>query len=295
MARRNDGRTAGRPGSARPGWRLAVLDATEDSDGRCGIRRTVIRPAFHQPMNPFMQRARKLGTIVAQRTEGVGKVGGDDLLHGFPFEGAVHGEQIIKNAAERVKVSAAIKGTAFKLLRSHIKDGTHHGAIGADRLFGGFFKEPGEAEVDEFADEGAICQPRDLDVGGLDIAMQQVEPVGVAEGIKGLLGDFVEIFDGHGRLGDRLFKIPSVEVFHDDTRAVRVVRQHVINRDDVRMLHGGEHGGLPHEIGINGSTVGAMIRGEKTLDGNGPLEPGIPCPKDDADPALIDFSLDLIP
>jgi hypothetical protein len=201
------------------------------------------------PHDPIAHPGREIRAEFGDVGDGVLKVGVHDLRGIFPIKGVATGEAVVVDAAEWIHIGAFVERSALELLGSHEVDGTKDGVAVVDGLERGGGWELGEAEVDELDLEAAAGEPGDHEVGGLDVAVDELEVLGGDEGFLALDGHFAEVLHGEDAALDHFVDGASGEEFHDDVGAV-FVNPGIEDGDDVGVLYRAEGGGfLEHGLG----------------------------------------------
>ena len=176
------------------------------------------------------------------------------VRHALALERLAAGQHLVQHAAERKHVAAMIGGKSLRLFRRHVRRRAedhaclrrHHaqrrgmrravraGLTGPDgRLVRHRLRE---AEVGDFH----LVVRRDLDVGRLQIAMDDPFFVRGFERLHDLMADLQRLFDWHGAALQALGQRFSLDQFHDEeVAAARLL--HPIQRRDVGMIQRGEH------------------------------------------------------
>ena len=110
------------------------------------------------------------------RGDGLGRHGLDLVAEIAGVEGRLAGEQFIKGGAEGIKVIGHSGGFAIHLLRAHESNGAAGVAL-AEEFHVSIGKGGGDAEVGKLHAAGEV----DENVGGLKVAMDELNAVGVIE------------------------------------------------------------------------------------------------------------------
>ncbi len=110
------------------------------------------------------------------RGDGLGRHGLDLVAEIAGVEGGLAGEQFVKGGAEGVEVIGHGGGFAVHLLGAHKGDGAAGVAL-AEEFHVGIGEGGGDAEVGELHAAGEV----DENVGGLEVAMDELRAVGVIE------------------------------------------------------------------------------------------------------------------
>lgn len=190
------------------------------------------------------------------------------------------GGDLVEHAPERVQVAALVDLGAADLLRGHVVRGAH-GDAGAGQP-GGEADVVAEAGYAEVADlHRAVAEAHD--VGGFQVAVDDVLLVAVREGRGDLLGDLHDVRDRQRVLLvvlQELAEIAAVQQFHDEVEdAVRLAE--VVHDGDAPVLERGGHPGLTPEPLPQHAGEGVVVVGAQrfeALDGDVPAQGLVPCP-----------------
>ena len=219
---------------------------------------------------------------------------------GFALERKLRGDHLVEDGAEGEDVAAAVELLPASLLGAHVAERAHHrpgdrlgpaagqgpGEVGGRRgPLGAGLEQFGQAEVEEFG----VAVPRDHDVVGLDVAVEDARVVGLGQTLGDLEGDLDRPQEVELAVGDELADGPAVDVFHGDEQdAVDFVD--VVDLGDGRMGDGRGRPGLEEEtapsLGIGDEA------GRDRLEGHQAVEAGVPGPVDDAHAALAELGFD---
>jgi len=189
----------------------------------------------------------------------------EEALDGFAGDGAGAGEEFVEEDAVGVDVDALGGGVAHDLLGRHV--------VGGADLEAGF----GEVEVLAFGDaevhEADAAGGVDVEVVGLDVAVDELLLMDVGEGAGALGGDaHAGLEVGQGGVADGVAEVGAGEELHDDV-GFGVLLAVVEDADDVVVDEGGRHFGLGEEAGT-GFGVGGALGGED-LDADDAVEDGV--------------------
>ena len=157
--------------------------------------------------------------------------------------------------AERPDVRASVHGLALGLLGRHVRRRAEDdpGPSGHDRerwrigdlgRHGVVRQRLGETEVEDL-DSALLGQ---LDVGGLQVAMDDAALVGVFERLRDLPRDPQGFFERDRALSDAVLKRRALDQLHDQ-RAGRVRVFEAVDRGDVRMIQRSQEVRLVLEAG----------------------------------------------
>ena len=138
--------------------------------------------------------------------------------------------QLVEHRARREEVAAAVHDLASHLLRRHVFGGAHHHPRARDVAHG----EAGHAEVHDL--DPAL--PGEEDVGGLDVAVDDPDLVGVGQAFEHGDHDRDLALEAEGRSGPHRVEevVPAEELHRDVGRAVGVVAE----------VEDGHHVGVHH-------------------------------------------------
>ncbi len=237
------------------------------------------------------------------RDGGVDGGGGGGVLHGalhegdedvVSLEGELTGEELEEHEAEGVDVGARVEGVALGLLGGHVLGGADGGAqLGAFALDdGGVLSEGlGDAEVEDLGEVSDACDGFEDDVGGLEVAVDDVAAVGLLEAC----GDLDEDAEGASQLDgvvlpEELLQGAPGDELHDEEEGAVGLFAEVEDGDDVGVSEPGEDAGLAHEVVGVSIVVGSEA--VEDLDGDGPLQVGLHAAVDVAHASRADDLLD---
>ena len=211
----------------------------------------------------------------------------------FPPKRVDSGQGIVVHASHGVDVSALIEGRSFELLGRHEVNGSEDGVSMIDGLEGGFRGKFGETEVDQLHLEFSAWEPGHHHVGGLEVAVNDVEILRGNERLLGLNRNFAKVLQGEGSAFDHFIESAPGKQFHHNIGA-SFVHPCVVDRDDVGVLHGGERFGLLQEVFDGFILILEAAFRDYPLDGDIPIEAAIKGPIDGSDAPLSDLPLNFI-
>ena len=201
---------------------------------------------------------------------------------GVALKRKLAGGHFVEDSAEGEEIGAGVEIPGARLFGRHVGDGADGAAgvselmrIGADggervrvgmrggrRFRGGDF---GEAEIENFG----VAAAGDEDVGGFDVAMDDLLGVGGVEAVGDIDGEGKEEFEVHGTPADSVFQGLAVEKFHGD-EGFAIVFADVVNGADVGMIERGRGFGFATEafegLGIVGDVVGKEFQGNEAVE-----------------------------
>ena len=228
-----------------------------------------------------------------QRKNAVIEMGAHYLRAGFSIEGMDSGEGVVVNAAHGIEVGARIQLHALELLGCHEKNGAEDRILLVDGLQRGFGGELGESEIDNLDLEFPRGQPGQHDVGGLEIAVNEIHVLCCDQGLLCLQGEFAEVVPRENGFFHDIIHCPAVKKFHHHEGAI-LVDADIVDRHDVRMLQGGESACFFRELhGGFAIRLAAVLR-EDALDGDFSVENFVMSTIDSAKSALADFSANFV-
>ncbi len=216
--------------------------------------------------------------------------GGQGVRDRLAAEGAAAAEHLVEDAAEGPDVGAAIGALAARLLGAHVGGGAEEDA-GAGALLGesgrmgevgwralaGLGRERlGEAEVEHL--HRAVAG--ELDVGGLQVAVDDTALVGVLEGLGDLAGDRQRLVERQRAARQPIGQGRALDQLHDQEaeRRGRVRRLEGVEHGDARVVERGQDLGLALEaaqpVGVGGDRLG------QHLDRHLAVEPRVARPVD---------------
>ncbi len=147
-------------------------------------------------------------------------------------EGELAGDHFVERDAEGIKIGAIVGGVAFHLFGRHVVERAESRAGHGEAAIAGGARD---AEIHQL--HRAVG--REHHVGGLDVAMDDVLFVGVAESVENL----VDIFDRQRRGNGALMKTggerDAVDELHNHDELI-VERESGAQRGDVWMMEAGE-------------------------------------------------------
>ena len=171
----------------------------------------------------------------------------------FAFEGTPADEHLVEHGAEGPNIRALVDVLSFCLLRAHIRgrsqdhtdpssiprDGGGRRAAGIGRVL---HEGLGQAEVQDFD----LAVRRQLDVGRLQVTMNDPALVRFLQGVRNLVGDVARLFDGNGSKCDPLSERLSLDELENEVvRALRLLQP--VDRGNVRMVQRGQYLGFSLE------------------------------------------------
>ncbi|MGC4014482.1 MAG: hypothetical protein QM755_08215 [Luteolibacter sp.] len=278
----------GRTGPGRGGHIRPVI-AQENLERLTGIRGTIARLAVDVPHYPVPHPLRQIRAHIADRLHQMIQMGPHHLGAGLAIKGIFPRQGEVVDAPHRIQVGAAIHEAALELLGRHEENRTIDRILLVEGLFGGLRRELGEAEVHDLHLELPGGQPGQHQVPRLDIAVDDMEILRSDEGLLRLDGHFTEIPEGQRSLLHQFVQGLAGEHLHHHIGTI-LIRAHVIDRHDVRMLQGCECSGLLGEL-LGGLVlvVGITALGDDPLDGHLPVHALVERAVDRTDPTLADF------
>ncbi len=188
----------------------------------------------------------------------------EERRHGvLPLEGAAAGDELGEHAADAEEVAPPVDLAPAHLLRGHVGGGAeHHPGRGH-----GSRGDAGDPEIRDLGGPLFV----DEEVGGLDVAVDDPDLVGVAEALEHLMHDGDPGREGQGRtVAQGLEQVAALEELHHDVgRPVGVIAE-VEDGHHVRVHHAGHRPGLALEALL----VLGVVRdlGEHDLQGHVALE-----------------------
>ena len=148
------------------------------------------------------------------------------------------GEQLVEHGARGEHVGSRVHAFAHDLLGRHVVRRAHDhaglGQVGAS--------EAGETEVEDLD----LPVGLDVDVAGLEVAVDDIAAVRIGEAVRHLLHDVELLLEGQLALGDELLEVLALEELHGHVELV-VGLAEVEHRDDVRVVQLGGGASLPEE------------------------------------------------
>jgi hypothetical protein len=149
----------------------------------------------------------------------------------------------------------------------------------------------GDVIVGECVEDFYDAVKTDLDVGGLEIAVDDALLVGGLERIRNLSGNQERFGDRNRTLCDSVGERRPVDELHDERRCGACLLE-TVNRGDVRMIQRGEDFGFAPEPAEALDIRRELIR--KHFDGDSPLQIRIAGAVDLAHPAFAELSGDFV-
>jgi hypothetical protein len=201
----------------------------------------------------------------------LGRADGDQQLADVPFdERRAPREAAVRDGRQGIEIAAPIDGAAQGLFRAHVQRCAHNlarvrlmdGVVGADCF--------GHAEIEQL-DEEALLVGDQEQVFGFDVAMDDVDGVGLGESTAGLRDEGHRFWDVEPvRSSQAPPEIFPLQQLHDD-EAPPLLREAIVeNVDHVRAVDARDRRGLSREPGADIVRAGPA-RLEK-LDGHFSIE-----------------------
>jgi len=227
----------------------------------------------------------------------VGERGRDVLT----LEGAVPGEHLVQDDAERPDVGPLVHGLASRLLGRHVGGGAQEntglgpglgqggrpGQVARGTGDGVARPRLGQAEVEDL--HPAVG--RELHVRGFQVAVDDALLVGLLETLGDLPGDRQRLVYRDGALLHALGQILTLDQLQDE-EGLAVGLLEAVYGGDVGVVEGGEEVGLPLEPGQPLGVAGHL--GRKCLEGDLAAELRVLSPVDLAHPPGPNGSQDLV-
>ena len=165
---------------------------------------------------------------------------------GLAEERNASGKALVEHEPERVEVGSAVESFAADLLRRQVLGGPHHHVVAREIVVIATVQAFGDAEVGQ-QHPTAGC---DHDVAGLDVAVDEARLVGVIERRGDTGSDVARELGAQALLVvEHLAQRLAVDELHDD-RLAPFGLEHVVHRDDVRMVQtGGRDSFSPEPFG----------------------------------------------
>ncbi len=277
------------------GWRIPVFQLPQGvSEFGCGG----VAPGGvlgQQGEEEVVPGRRDRGTDRAGRGRGLGEVGGE-VAHGVRgLEGQAAGDHFEEQAAEGVQVAARLRRAA-RLLGCHVGRGTDDEAGLGEALLGGVgVSGAGDAEVEDL-DRTGRC---DLDVGGLDIAVQHLGLVRLGECVADLGPPAGGVMQRYRAAANHGLQGLAAQQLHHQERGMTLCRAglaQVVDCDDVGVLQGRGDAGFALEPGAGHvAPAAAACQQSNHLDCDGPSQNGVVGFPDLPHTALAQLPRQLVP
>ncbi len=226
---------------------------------------------------------------------------GQGVGEGLAAEELVPGQHLHQHDAEGPDVGAPVHLLAPGLLGAHVGRGPQqHAGLGHLGGEGGRHRERGLRSGAGSVPDHRLGQPevehldlslrRDLDVGRLQVPMDDASLVGRLQGLGDLERDPEGLLDRQGAAGDPLLQRLALDQLHDqEVDAVRLL--HLVDAGDVGMVQGGQNLGLALEAGEALRILRERLR--QHLDRHPPAQLRVLGLEDLAHPALAELAGDL--
>ena len=206
---------------------------------------------------------------------------------------------LVEDHPEREHIGPGVHRLALELLGRHVLEGADHRALARERLQGRVqrrhlgrlapsvaLEEPRHPEVQKLG-----SRPREHDVRGLQVAMDDSPPVRRAERAGNLPAETKHLFRGQRTLRQSLGQgLALHELHHQEGEAVLVA--HVVERADVGMVQAGD--GSRFTLEPLSHFDGLRLLGGKHLHRHRAIEPRVLRPIDLAHAAAPEGSDDLV-
>ena len=201
-------------------------------------------------------------------------------VHGVAVERLVAGEHLVEHRTQGEEVGAGVDLFAPHLLGGHVVGRPHHHP-GAGHLGRA---ETRQAEVEDLH----LARRLDVDVGGLDVAVDEIVSVGEVEPVRHLLHEVELLVQvAEPALGDEVLEVSTLEKLHGHEDLALLLAE-VVDRDDVRVVEAGGRLGLAQEA-LADLVFGAQACRDG-LDGHITVEQGIVAFEDLAHGPLTDLA-----
>ena len=165
-----------------------------------------------------------------------------DRLH-FAREGRLADEALIEDDAHRIDVRAPVEGARGDLFRREVGDGADEGPGLGQARFGHRVRE---AEVHDPHPGPRTLLPRDHDVGGLDVAVDDASGMAVVQSLRDLDTDVHDLPEAQRLVPDQAQQVGSAcDRHHEEERPL--VAPDVVDGHDGGMVHLGHHLGFALE------------------------------------------------
>ncbi|MBK9376637.1 MAG: hypothetical protein IPN03_23695 [Holophagales bacterium] len=283
------------------------LEVGEDEPRVRRVVQPVLRVAFEAPAQETPERRRGPGRQLRE-IDLSSENAGERVADGVGGEERPACQHLVENDPERPDVGPLVDGTSARLLRRHVRrrpeDDAELRAVGrrhrrrvherwrAREVGGGSAPRGrvhrlGEAEVEDL-DRSLRCE---LDVGGLEVTVDDPLVVGRFQRLGDLPGDGYGLFEGDGTALHPLGEVFALDELHDEGANAAGLLE-AVDRGDVGVLELGQDLRLAFEAG---ETIG--VPGERLgedLDRDLAPQLRIGRPVDDPHPALAERGGDLV-
>ena len=210
------------------------------------------------------------------------------------LEGVVAGERLVKYAAKRIHVRSGVDEHSLELLGGHEENRAKNGLDFLQFFEGLRLGQRGEPEIDDFHLKFPGRKPSEHQVGGFDVAVDEIEFLGGDERFFRLQGELAEVCPSEGRAFDQFVESFATDEFHHHVWAVGV-RADVVDGDDVRVLQRGEGPGLLDQLAGGFFLECGVASGDRdALDGDLAVHPRVIASINRAKSALADFSANFV-
>ena len=193
----------------------------------------------------------------------------DDLPEGLHdrrgLEGGPAGEHLVEDRSQRVDVGrrADLAGQPLRLLGGHVAGRPHH--LAADGLAVLDLQPLGQAEVGDLRRAVGVEQ----DVGRLQVAVDDPDAVDRADGAGERGHQLGGLAGRHRRAGQPLGERAPLEHLEREVRHAADLA-HLVDLDDVGMLHPGDDLGLdaesPELLGVDVEVAPDHLEGDRSLE-----------------------------
>ena len=260
----SDGARRKRRPNGMTGDRSVIVSSTVGGPSAAAVRRASTssapdagRFAGLRASSRWMTVTSAVGSVARRRARSVGialQAGERRVGVGLAEERNPPGEALVEHEPERVQVGPPVELLAAHLLGREVLRRAHHdvvaGQVGVGRL---------EALGDPEVGQQDTTVGRDQDVAGLHVAVHEAGLVGVVERRRDARADVAGQLGAEALLGvEQLPQALAVDELHHHGLAP-VLFEHVVHRDDVRVVQAGGGDGLAAEaLGDDG--VGGEVR-----------------------------------